>query len=161
MARLVFRKIVDVDEKTLDKMALWMYEWWGKDEDYSIEAMKCYLRHGMQKDRLPQTYGLFVDEELIGMYQFLYNDLTVRPDIYPWLANVYVAPKFRGGGYGRILMENIKRTAMENTEFDYLFLYTEHKGLYEKFGWEFVSDVDTFGKTKRIQRLYRLSLKEM
>ena len=39
-----------------------------------------------------------------------------------------------------------------------IFLWTEFKGLYEKFAWSFISDIDTYSKDSRIQRLYKLSL---
>ena len=43
------------------------------------------------------------------------------------------------------------------SETDTVYLYTSHQGLYEKFGWTFVEEVDTFLKP-RMQRLYRLDL---
>ena len=116
------------------------------------------MKYSMQQDKLPQTYGLFLDDEIIGMYQFQYFDLTIRPDIYPWLANVYIDTKYRKMGYSKILLENISETAIENIKFNQLYLYTEHIGLYEKYGFEYVSDIDTYSETKRIQRLYRLDL---
>ena len=36
-----------------------------------------------------------------------------------------------------------------------LHLFTTHAGLYEKFGWVFEAEIDTFLEP-RIQRLYRL-----
>lgn len=129
----------------------------GKD-GYSFDEMKCFMKYSMQEDKLPQTYGLFLDDEIIGMYQFQYFDLTIRPDIYPWLANVYIDSKYRKMGYSKILLENIRETAIENIKFNQLYLYTEHIGLYEKYGFEYVSDIDTYSEVKRIQRLYRLDL---
>ena len=93
------------------------------------------------------------------MYQFLYCDLEVRPDIYPWLANVYIEKERRGRGLGRKLLESVRDSAARNTDFEYLYLFTAHNGLYEKYGWEFVSEIDTFEEKDRIQRLYRLGLK--
>lgn len=154
----IFKKITYANEHTMEKMTRWMYDWWGRDEGLLREAVKCFVEHSMKDDRLPQTYGLFLDGELIGMYQFVYDDLMARPDVYPWLANVYIDEDHRGRGFGRLLMENIKNTALENTAFDTLYLYTEHSGLYEKFGWEFVENIDTFIEGKRIQRLYALRL---
>lgn len=92
------------------------------------------MKNSLQKNRLPQTYGLFLDGNIIGMFQFTYEDLSVRPDIYPWLANVYIDEKYRKMGYGRKLLDNVKNMAKENTNFNELFLYTKHIGLYEKFG---------------------------
>lgn len=159
MERLEFKKLIDVDKVILDKTSNWMYNWWGKRDNYSFEEVKCFMKHSMQKNRLPQTYGLFLNGKIIGMYQFSYEDLSIRPDIYPWLANVYIDESYRKKGYGRKLLENVKNTAKENINFEEIFLYTEHIGLYEKFDWIFVSDFDTFSKEKRIQRLYKLKLK--
>lgn len=155
--RPVFMKMTGADEATLDKMTRWMYSWWGENEGYSLEAVRSALSHSMQEDRLPQTYGLFLDGEIIGMYQFIYDDLWARPDIYPWLANVYMDEKYRGRGYGRLLMSKIRETA-ENTGFGEVYLYTEFEGLYEKLGWEFLSEIDTFIEDRRVQRLYRLKI---
>lgn len=159
MLKIEFKKLIDVDEAILEKTIDWMYNWWGKIEGYSYDEVKCYMKHSMQKNRLPQTYGMFLNDEIIGMYQFTYNDLTIRPDIYPWLANVYIDEKFRKKGYGRKLINNIITTAKENIEFAEIFLFTEHTDLYEKFGWTFVQELDTFSKIPRIQRLYKLKLK--
>ena len=41
-----------------------------------------------------------------------------------------------------------------------LYLYTTHAGLYEKFGWTFLEEVDTFREESPKERLYRLSLSE-
>ena len=49
--------------------------------------------------------------------------------------------------------------AKENIKFDKIFLYTKHIGLYEKFGWTFVEEINTFKKEQMIERLYKLDLK--
>ena len=36
-----------------------------------------------------------------------------------------------------------------------MWLYTKHINLYEKFGWKYVSDIDTYNKEQKIQRLYK------
>lgn len=117
------------------------------------------MKHSLLKDRLPQTYGLFLNNTIIGMFQLTYEDLNVRPDIYPWLASVYVDEQYRGKGYSKTLLKSIKDIASKTVDFSTLFLYTKHVGLYEKFGWEFVSKIDTYIEESRIERLYKLDLK--
>ena len=56
---LSVRKITDAAH--LDQMTDWMYEWWGRREGYSYEAVRANMAHSMQEERLPQTYGLFWD----------------------------------------------------------------------------------------------------
>lgn len=153
-----FKQLINIDENTLNIITKWNYEWWGESLNCNYEKVKCFLKYSMQKDRIPQTYGLFLDDEIIGMCQFLYEDLDVRPDIYPWLANVYIDEKYRNKGYGRILIENATKVAHDVIKFNELFLYTKHIGLYEKFGWKYIGDIDTFKDESRIERLYKLDI---
>lgn len=153
------KQLIDIDEETLNKVSTWMYNWWGKKDGYTFEKVKCFMKHSMQTDRLPQTYGLFLNNKIIGMYQFTLEDLNVRPDIYPWLANVYIDEEYRNKGYARNLLENVKENVKRTIDFDELFLYTKHIGLYEKFGWEYISEIDTYNDDSRIERLYKLDLK--
>lgn len=153
------KKITEISEDNLNKITEWMYEWWGKNEMLTFEQVKSFVKHSIQDKKLPQTYGAFINDEMIGMYQFSYDDLFSRPDIYPWLANVYVDEKYRNNGICRMLMESVKENAKNNLQFNELWLYTKHVNLYEKFGWEYVSDIDTYIKEQRIQRLYKLNIK--
>jgi len=92
----------------------------------------------------------------VGMYQFTNGDLFPRPDLYPWLANLYIDPACRGAGLGRFLIESVRRHAT-NAGLKELYLFTTHSGLYEKFGWTLVQEIDTFLEP-RIQRLYKTEL---
>lgn len=157
---LELKKIINVDEQTLEKLSYWMYNWWGKYDGKSIDSIKCFMKSSLQEDRLPQTWGLFLDGKIIGMFQLTYEDLYCRPDIYPWLANVYIDENYRGKGYCTYLLENIKNIARNELNFDEIFLYTKYAGLYEKFGFEYVSDIDTYNDKSRVERLYKLNLKD-
>lgn len=158
MDNLKFKKITELDDNNLNIITTWMYNWWGEKDGYSFEGVKCFVEHSLQKERLPQTYGLFDNEKIIAMFQFVYDDLNVRPDIYPWLANVYIDEDYRNKGIARMLISMVKEVAKENLPYNELYLYTEHTGLYEKFGWTYVSDIDTHIKRSRIQHLYKLDL---
>ena len=137
-----------------------MYNWWGKEDGYVFEEVKCFMKHSLQENRLPQTYGIFVENKIVGIYQFAYEDLSIRPDIYPWLANVYIDEKFRGKGYARVLLESVKLTASKLDNVKELYLYTKHEKFYEKFGWEFISEIDTYSKNPRFQRLYKFIIEK-
>lgn len=117
------------------------------------------MRHCLcTDDRMPQTFVALDNGIPLGMYQIsVCDDLEVRPDIYPWLINVYVDDAHRGRGVCRFLMESVPEKARE-IGLKELYLYTKHIGLYEKFGWTCIEEVDTFQNTPRIQRLYRLDV---
>lgn len=158
MKNLEFKQITKIDNENLNIMTNWMYNWWGKEDGYTFEGIKCFLEHSFQIDKLPQTYGIFCDGKIIGMFQFTYEDLGVRPDIYPWLANLFVDEEYRNKGVARKLLEEVKETAKKVITFETIYLYTEHVGLYEKFGWTYVSEIDTYVKKPRMQRLYKLDI---
>ncbi|MBQ1821375.1 MAG: GNAT family N-acetyltransferase [Clostridia bacterium] len=157
MEELSVRRITEPTE--IDKLTEWMYAWWGEREGYTREAVKDSLLHSLNRDRLPMTFGLYRKGMLIGMFQFTNSDLFVRPDLTPWLANVYLDPAFRGKGFGRYMLSTVKDRAKAHLRAGELFLFTKHIGLYEKFGWIFREEIDTHLEP-RIQRLYRLPLSD-
>ena len=159
MDNLELRQIIEIDNVNLEIMCNWLYKWWGQEKGYTFEGVKCFLEHSFQKDRLPKTYGVFYKGRIIGMFQFLYNDLNVRPDIYPWLANLYVDEEYRNKGIAKKMIKKIKEVAKTTLNFDDLYLFTKHINMYEKFGWEYISEVDTYIEKPRVQRLYKLDIK--
>ena len=152
-------RLEDSNHYIFDKICEWNYNWWGVRNNDSFEKVKCNLEHSLCTERLPQTYVAIIDNEPAGMYQLsMSDDLESRPDIYPWLINVYVDEKFRGKNVCKELMNTVKENA-KRADLTELFLYTKHIGLYEKYGWEFVEEVRTFKEDSPIERLYRLEIK--
>ena len=151
-------KLEESNNLFFDKICDWYYNWLGIKNNESIEEIKCTFEHSLCKDKLPQTFVALIDGEPAGMYQLsMSDDLYSRPDLYPWLINVYVDEKFRGRNVARELMNTVKENAKELglTE---LYLYTKHIGLYEKFGWKFIEEVKTFKDDSPVERLYKLEI---
>ena len=69
-------------------------------------------------------------------------------DLSPWLACVVVNKKYRGQGYGGVLLKYIKDIIEKN--FPTIYLTTEHVGFYEKIGFEFIKIINNNGKNKRL-----------
>lgn len=151
-------KLEESNNLFFDKICDWYYNWLGIKNNESIEEIKCTFEHSLCKNKLPQTFVALIDGEPAGMYQLsMSDDLYSRPDLYPWLINVYVDEKFRGRNVARELMNTVKENAKELglTE---LYLYTKHIGLYEKFGWKFIEEVKTFKDDSPVERLYKLEI---
>ena len=90
-------RLENSNNKIFDKICEWNYNWWGIRNHESFEEVKCGLEHSLNTDRLPQTFVALIDNEPVGMYQLsMCEDLNSRPDIYPWLINVYVDENYRG-----------------------------------------------------------------
>lgn len=159
MINTKIQKIINPDNNILKTTTTWMYEWWGLEENYTYKEVECYMKNSFNDKKFPQTYGLFLDDELIGMYQLTYRDLFSRPDIYPWVANLYIEKKYRNKGFGKMMIQSIKEVAKENTDFTEIFLYTKYEGLYERYDWIFIEYINTFRFEKQKERLYKLILK--
>lgn len=151
-------RLTDKNTAEFEKIVEWSYNWWGHPSGKSEEEVRCILENSLNSERLPQTFVAIEDGESLGMYQLsMHDDLSSRPDIYPWLINVYVDEEARGRGVCAAMM----RTVAENARaagLSELFLYTKHIGLYEKYGWDFLEEVKTFDEKSPIERLYRLEL---
>lgn len=151
-------KLEESNNLFFDKICDWYYNWLGIKNNESIEEIKCTFEHSLCKNKLPQTFVALIDGEPAGMYQLsISDDLNSRPDLYPWLINVYVDEKFRGRNVARELMNTVKENA-KKLGLTELYLYTKHIGLYEKFGWKFIEEVKTFKDDSPVERLYKLEI---
>lgn len=131
----------------------WFKSWWGKEEKLLPEETQAIMENSINVTEFPRTYALFVDNKVVGVFQFTLFDLHVAPNIYPYLANVYVDENERGKGYSKYLLDGAVNIAKE-IGLKKLWLFTSHVGLYERYGFKFEREVDTFTKSPRIQRIY-------
>ena len=101
-------KMTNPTKEILDLTTNWMFNWWGNEDNYSYSDVFTYMANSFNEKKLPQTYLMFLDDKIIGMYQITYRDLFIRPDIYPWVANIYIDKNYRKQGYGKLLIKSIK-----------------------------------------------------
>lgn len=152
-------KIIDPQDPVLETIAQWMYVWWGKEQNFSLEQIKAYYQRAVFADRLPQTFVLMSDGKPAGTFQFAMSDVFVRPDLYPWIKYVYVDPAYRGCGYGRKLVQEAVEQA-KRMELKHVYLFTHLVGYYEKFGWKFIEEFETYVPFLGTQRMYALDTAE-
>lgn len=151
-------KLTEAEGEAFEWMCRSYYEWLGIRNGESTEKIRCTMAHSVNGTGLPQTFIAFLEGRPAGMYQIaVTDDLDARPDLYPWLINVYVDEAYRNRGVFRKMMETVPQTA-EAAGMTHLYLYTKHDGLYEKFGWRFVENVPTFRKDSPVERLYRMEI---
>lgn len=111
------------------KICDWYYEWIGMRNGQSRELIQATMSHSLcTGNRMPQTFIAMLDDQPAGMYQIaISDDLESRPDIYPWLINVYVDKNYRGRGVFRAMMQTVRDNA-KKIGLDELYLYTKHIG---------------------------------
>ena len=61
---------------------------------------------------------------LLGSISLVLDDLPDHPGLNPWLASLYVFPKFRGRGLGRVLTQKVQDFLHEH-RYPHAFVFTE------------------------------------
>lgn len=122
---------------------------WASEETQAVYD-DC-LRHSLTTNSpLPQWYGLMRNDEIIGCAGIITNDFISRMDLWPWLCALYVEEQYRGQFLSRKLIEIAEEDA-RSTRFKSIFLATDHEGLYEKVGFDYIGDgYHPWGEKSRI-----------
>lgn len=95
---------------------------------------------------------LLDNEKLIGFISIFPIDGEERTDLTPWYATMYVKEEYRGKGYSKILNDGILKEAKERG-FEKIYLKSELKGYYEKFGAKYMQNLENG------EKLYFIELK--
>ena len=72
-------------------------------------------------------------------------DYYPLPEIYPWISCVFVSEEYRGNKISEKLINFANKYAKE-IGFNRTYIPTEHIGLYEKYGYNYVKDIVNYGQ---------------
>lgn len=89
-------------------------------------------------------------DELLSFCTYAKKDDIQPTELTPWMGFVYTFPNYRGHRYVGILFDEIERIAKEEGT-PAVFISTNHTGLYEKYGCEFLTHMkDMNGELSRV-----------
>lgn len=123
----------------INKVATWIYDEFFVKTGGSLtfEEVVGYLSEA-NKNNYPFVFVAVLDNKCIGTVSIFENDLKTQNELTPWLASLYVDPKYRGQGVGEKLVEKVKKEVKE-LGFNTVYLRTEHTAdYYKKLGWDFL-----------------------
>ena len=136
--------IKDKKEYIRDVAELTQKEWGSKTNSKEEFDIKINKKISKILSNLDNKYYckliLLDDEKLVGFISIFPTDGDERNDLTPWYATIYVKKEYRGKGYSRILNEAILSEA-KSRGFNKIYLKTELKGYYEKFGAKYIEDL--------------------
>lgn len=115
-----------------------------------------FLARLLKENRLEEYVGegtlylLWCGTELAGFIILGEKDGLPDPNRSPWLSFLFVAPAYRGRRLGKRLIDHAC-TAAKESGCQQVLLYTDHEGLYEKYGFTYLeSRKDVWGDMSRI-----------
>ena len=135
-------------------MAQWLFlEWGDYDPNETLDTCRADLLDGLNADvEIPKTFVYRKDGQIAGWAGVIQVDLTSRPRMGPWFANLVVLPDFRNQGIAHALIQHVMDYARTVT--DVLYLYTDNlQSTYALLGWTAIEEVTLpTGKTVTIMR---------
>ncbi len=130
--------------------ARWFHEKWGIDEEAYRESMEECLRGAAT---VPQWYLYLEDGAILGGMGVIENDFHDRKDLAPNVCAVFTEEAHRGRGIAGALLSAVCED-MASLGVHTLYLLTDHKSFYERYGWEFFCMAQGDGEEEP-SRLYR------
>lgn len=92
-------------------------------------------------------------DELLAFCSFAERDEVDDGGLTPWAGFVYTFPRFRGKRLMGLLLEHVRRLAAAEG-YPYVYISTDHVGLYEKYGCIFWKTMRTIhGEESRVYRM--------
>lgn len=128
-------------------IAQWFHEKWGIPLDAYLESMEECLE---SNNPVPQWYVAVDGDRIIGGMGVIENDFHKRHDLTPNVCAVYTESDRRGEGIAGELLRYVCRD-MKRKGIDTLYLITDHTDFYERYGWNYMYDVETdYNSTSRM-----------
>ena len=137
------------DKPAIKEQAVeWFSSKWGVPKEAYLECMESYLKNETE-------YGWYLCLEgcrIIGGLGVIENDFHNRKDLSPNVCAVYTEEEYRCKGIaGRLL--DMAVSDLKSKGITPVYLVTDHKGFYEKYGWQFFCMVQGDGEPA-LSRMY-------
>lgn len=149
-------EIYNLSEKKeyLDEVIILEYDEWASDKDRNrAERLKRKKEKVLKQFNENNFCKLILIENgiLVGFISLFPNDCDELPYLSPWYSTMYVKEKYRKKGYSKILNDAIINEAKKR-EIRILYLKTELKNYYEKFGAKYIKELN------EKEKLYKFEL---
>jgi len=127
-------------------LAKWHYtEWSYLHAVDSVERRISELEEEAKSDGIPQTFVAVSGDTLLGSASLIPHDMSIRMDLSPWLASVYVPVEQRNRGIGSALVRHVVKEA-ESLGYRIIYLFTpDREAFYVRLGWSLMERTEYHG----------------
>ena len=149
-------KICDLIDnlKYIEEVAILEYNEWADDPNKNYEIrIKNKIEKMKKQLENREIYKLILldDDILVGFISIFEKDSDELKYLTPWYSTMYVKKEYRDKGYSKILNNEIIKKA-KSLNMKYLYLKTELKNYYEKFGAIYIKNINDK------ERLYKINI---
>ena len=120
------------EPELMESAAQWFHSKWHVPVEVYLACMEEYLSGATELG----WYLCLEGERIVGGMGVIENDFHDRKDLTPNVCAVYTEEDCRGRGIAGNLL-NMVRDDLYAKGITPIYLLTDHKGFYERYGWEF------------------------
>jgi len=136
------------------RIAALQFASWGRSTGFdSAERDERFLRDAAGSRRLPEILVATRAGTFLGSVNLLLHEMTTRPSLSPWLAQLFVIAEERGSGVGGMLVRACLARFGE-LGFPRVHLYTAAASrlpaYYAALGWKPIEDTEYLGKIRTV-----------
>lgn len=129
-------------------VANWFYDQWNDifvANSVPVKAIEKGIVSECNYDKVPLTLVAIKDEKVVGTVGLKQCDMSIRKNLSPWLAGLYVASEHRNKGIGSLLTKTLIEHA-RSLEINKLYLHTfDAADFYKKRGWDVLERTEYLG----------------
>jgi len=150
---------VEIEGLTLERglpamIAAMQFANWGRSTGFnSAEEYERFLCEAARSPRLPAVLVARRGERYLGSVNLLVHEMTTRPTLSPWLAQLFVIAEERDRGIGATLVRACL-TRFAELGFSRVHLYTAAAttlpAYYTALGWKTIEETEYLGKMRAV-----------
>ncbi len=128
------------------------FSFWGSLTGYrSAVDYECFLRRAAISSALPAVLIAMRNDDFIGSVNLLENEMPIRPELSPWMGQLFVIDEERDRGVGRILVDAaIAHAATLGYRRLHLFTSGTLPQFYNSLGWKPLETIEYLGKLRSV-----------
>jgi len=141
------------DDSTLPaSIARLQFEFWGPLTGHSsADGYEQFLCKAVRSPDLPAVLVAMDGGTFLGSVNLLASEMTTRPTLSPWMAQLFVVDSERGRGVGNALVSaSIDHAGKLGFRRTYLYTSGTLPAYYASLGWQAIEEVEYLGKMRTI-----------